>query len=215
MNGKDLSRQLGDLPVEMIAEAMAPANDTKRKNLTTRVLRMAACFAAVVGLLTAALGLYPSDDGIVTGPGLLAVTVYAADLSSSATLSADSVLPIDYQWSLGTNWLPGQSITLSVSDSDSSSENITFQIIVDGGGFYTGVGDAQYSHQYGDHILFTSAFYKAMEEQFTVSNNTTIYWNPTIGASEEDMFFAYGTTAFADIIIFDEEKIIGFTVLRF
>lgn len=212
MKGEFLSRQLSFLPEDMVEEAMAPGKEIRRKHTWHRVLRVAACLAVILGLLLGVPQLLPGTQDTFSSP--LSVTVYAADLSSAMTLSPDVVLPVDYQWHLGTNWLPGQPITLSVPESI-SSKNITFQVTVDGGGFYVGTGDKILCKEYKDHSLFTSPTYQAMAKQFTTPNNTTIFWNPTIGAAEGDAFFKDGTVAYADIIILEGEQIIGYAVLKF
>lgn len=212
-NNTFLSQQLSYLPDEMVEEAMAPGRNIYRKNTWHRILRAAACLAVILGLLLGVPQLLPGTQDTLASP--LTITVYAADLSSATTLSPDTVLPVAYQWHPGTNWLPGQPITLSASAPDRADENITFQVTVEGGGFYVGVGDKVFYKEYEDHILFTSPTYQPMATQFTVPNNTTIFWNPTIGAAEGDTFFKDGTVAYADIIIYGGEKIIGYTILRF
>ncbi|MGN0999995.1 MAG: hypothetical protein ACI4PO_10620 [Faecousia sp.] len=198
MTGEFVSRQLSFLPENLIEEAMKEAS--RRQKTLYRVLRAAACLAVVIGILA---GIGHWNSGVVTNPGILAVTVYAED-ASSTTLSPDTVLPYSYYWGM-TEWAPGLPITLSVSDADYISENITFQVTVDGGGFYVGVN--------GGTSIYPGAS-KPMPARFTIPNHTTIFWSAFSDASGNDDFIRSGQVAYADIIIYDDTEIIGYTVLR-
>lgn len=198
MKGEFLSRQLSFLPEDMIEEAMNA--EKKKTQPAVRWLRMAACLAVIAGLL---VGIGLRNNGIVTGPGILAVTVYAED-TSSTTLSPDTVLPSHYYWSFA-NWAPGLPITLSVSDSSFLSENISFQVTVDGGVCFLGVNGG---------TSITPGPSVQMPVQFTVPNQTTIFWSQFYDASGNDDFTLHGETAYIDIIIFDGSEIIGYTILR-
>ena len=85
MNGKDLSRQLSDLPEEMIAEAMGPAKRLHRQQTTHRLLRVAAIAAAVV-ILFWAVSLLPFGEDRLSP--YFAMYVYASE-SDLVELSTD------------------------------------------------------------------------------------------------------------------------------
>ena len=206
MNGTDLSRHLGHLPDEMLEEAMAPSNAFRKKHTTSRVLRVAA-IAAVLAILLTALSFWPArEEGYITGPGLLVVRAHAADMSSSTELAKDVVLPYNYYWSF-TNWAPGLPITLSVSDSKYDVDNIHFQITVDGGGCYVG--------KFGDTSIYPGLAAKPIGTEFTIPNNTTVFWDQFWGSAEGNVFWKEGTVAFLNIIILHGEEIIGYAILRF
>lgn len=204
MNGKLLSAQLSFLPEDMVAEAMETCTQLRLTHIGIRILRIAACLAVIIGLLLGVPLPNANKPGIITGQGLLSVTVYAADQSSSTTLSPDTVLPHSYDW-LFVNWAAGLPITLSVSDDTYTPEDITFQVSVDGGGFYIGKNGGTNIHPGVFHQL---------PAQFTVPNNTTIFWSQFYNANDVD-FLAGSITAYADIVIYNEEEIIGYAVIRF
>ena len=203
-NGEFLSRQLSFLPDEMVDEAM----EVKKKSRSGRfILRAAACLAVVVGLLVAVLS---GGSGIVTGPGILAVTVYAADETPFTISSPDTVLHKSIYWDSVVSYAPmfGCPITLSVPDEYACSDNLIFQITVDGGGMLLE------QKREGDSAL--SGAYRYMPAQFTVQNHTTIRWTAfhTLTASDE-YSMVNRNTAHVDVVIYDGAEIVGYTVLRF
>lgn len=205
MKGTDLSRQLGDLPEDMIAEAMAPAKILRRKNLTGRLLRITACLAVIIGLTVAIL--WPSgDNGIIAGPGILAVAVHAAEQAPFTVDSPETVVPFSHRWSWPISWTAGWPITLAVKDAYDSSDNISFHVTVDGGGYCVG-------YDGGDSLLH--GFYSQLPAQFTVPNHTTIFWDLTYDAASGERFVYEGTTVYTTIIVYDGSQIIGYSVLKF
>lgn len=201
MNGEKISRCLDALPDTMLDEAMKPY---KPRSLGWHIVRIAACLAIVIGLLLGIPKILSGNTNNSTKNSFLSLTVYAADLSESTTLEKGTILPANYYWYF-SNWAPGLPITLSVTDEHHSPEAITFQITVDGGGFYKGKD--------GDPSIYASVT-SPMPEQFTVPNNTTIFWSQFYGAETGNRFWAEGDVAYVDIILFENEKIIGYAILR-
>ena len=200
MNGQDFSKQLSYLPDDLVEEAM---NNGKIHSVW-QILRFAACIVLVIGLLVYGATNSHPDPSISPLPGFLTVRVYAADNSSSAVLSLDTVLPHSYYWGF-VNWTAGLPITLSVSEADFVSEQIQFKVTVDGGSCYIGENG-------GTSIYSGTA--SLLPAQFTVPNNTTIFWSQFIDANGKADFLASGTVAFIDIIICDGDDVIGYTLLR-
>lgn len=207
MNGQELSRQLNGLPEEMIAEAMAPVNDTSGKFSRSRVLRRLTAVAAAVAIFFTALVLWPTDDEFVTGPGLLTITAYAADGVPYTTSASNSIEPFLHYWSISpVNWSPGCPITLSVNEEAYQSEELSFQVSVQGGGLYTGASG-------GTSIYPT--YFKPMPKTFCVPNHTTIFWSTYFDASTGAYDMFCGDSSYIDIIIYDGAHIVGYAVLRF
>ena len=200
MNGQDFSKQLSFLPDDLVEEAMQKAITHPSQH----IFRAAACIALVIGLLVCGAAGRKPDPSISPLPGFLTVRVYAADNSSSAVLSLDTVLPHSYYWGF-VNWTAGLPITLSVSEADFVSEQIQFKVTVDGGSCYIGENG-------GTSIYSGTA--SLLPAQFTVPNNTTIFWSQFIDANGKADFLASGTVAFIDIIICDGDDVIGYTLLR-
>lgn len=206
MNGKDLSRHLSDLPEEMIAEAMAPAKNIKRKYFTTRVLHAAACVALVAGLLMAALIGWPAGNNVITAPGVLVVTAYAADQNNPNEL-------IEVPLEEGV-WIPGQAFIgstnsyvgvpthLSVNTEDYSSEDISY--IISGT-----VGSYADDTRKG----YTSDWFSTLE----IKNNNTFRYDLTYGvrAAKEDWNDQSFDRTFTKIVIYCQGHIIGYAVIQY
>ena len=200
MNGQDFSKQLSFLPDDLVEEAM----NNGKTHSARHILRFAACIVLIIGLLVYGAANNRPDPGISPQPGFLSVRVYAADNSSSTVLSPDTVLPYNYYWGF-VNWTAGLPITLSVTEKDLVSEQIHFKVTVDGGSCYIG--------ENGGTSIYSGAA-SLLPPQFTVPNNTTIFWSQFIDANGKMDFLATGTVAFIDIIICDGDDVIGYTLLR-
>lgn len=198
-----VSRALGNIPDDLLLEAM---KYEKKRQPAVKILRVAACLAVVIGLLTAAF--WPgAEEDIVTGPGILAVTVYAADTTPYTISSPDTVLHESLFWDVPLgHQISGCPITLSVPEEYDCSENITFQVTVDGGGMLTAVEEGPFTP--GD-------VYKYMPSQFSVPNHTTILWKAFhVNSSSEEYSMVNRDTAHVEIMIYDGENIVGYSVLR-
>ena len=196
-----LSKALGAVPDDMLQEAM----EVKKKRSTSwTILRAAACLAVVLGLLIAALG---GNSGVITGPGILVVTVYAAEETPFTISSPDTVLHNSIYWDSASSYSFGCPITLSVSDEYDYSEEITFQVAIDGGGMLA-------EEKRGDTFTPGTA-YRYMPPQFTVPNHTTIRWTDIHPYTESNEYSMVDrNTAHVEIVIYDGIEIIGYTVLR-
>lgn len=205
MKSKDEKRALFDavtgLEDDLITEAAAP----KIRAFPKRMLRIAACLAVIIGL-TAAI-LWPGGgNGITTGPGILAVAVHASEQKPFSVDSPETVVPYSHRWHWPVNWAGGWPITLSVKDAYDSSDNISFHVTVDGGGYYVGND--------GGPSLYPGLL-DILPAQFTVPNNTTIFWDMTYDAASGEYFLYEGTAVYTTIIVYDGSHIIGYTVLKF
>lgn len=194
-----LSNAMGNLPDDILQEAMEVKKHTGHKWL----LRAAACLVLVIGMLFATMR---GDNGIVTGNGLLTLTVYATDAEPFITSSVDTAVPFSHIWSNWVNWAPGWPITLSINSEDYQSDDIRFEVIVDGGVYYVGSD--------GGTSIYPG-YSKPMPAEFSVPNNTTIFWSMWYTAEQSEHIQYEGEEVFTKIIIYDGDRIIGYTVLRF
>lgn len=187
--------------------ALPPAQPLGR-----RVLRIAAIAAAMVILLTAGLWWPTGEESYVTGPGLLTVRAYALDDSAiteanSTVLEKGVELPRSYDWSIGINIVHGIPLHLSFPEDLYPDAEISFGIEVTGGEFET-------------------PRQKSLGQSFTTENNTMIVWNhlewflnehkkednATSDIFSDDGFD--GSQAFADIIIYADDHIVGYAVVE-
>ena len=198
-----VSKALGGLSDDLLLEAL---EFQKTRQPAWKILRAAACLAAVIGLLAAMF--WPgAEENIVIGPGILTVTVYAADATPYTISSPDTVLHKSIYSDGPASYAFGCPITLSVPEKYDCSENVTFQVAVDGGGMLTEV-------ETGETFTPGNA-YKYMPSQFSVPNHTTIRWTALhVNASAEEYSMANRDTAHVEITIYDGENIVGYSVLR-
>ncbi len=203
MNEYRLAEALGGVSDGLVQEAV----EVKKKNpWGRRLLRIAAAAAAVAILVTAAIGLWPREDGIITKPGLLTITAYAADGTPFAVSSPNTVVPFSHYWAGVVSWVPGCPITLSVSNEMYASDDITFDVSVDGGGYY--IGEKESTGQ-------MSGFYAVLPEKFDVPNNSTIYWSTTYDPEDPLGPMFTDEISYTKLIIFDGEYIVGYAIFCF
>lgn len=201
MDAYKLTKALEDIPDDLLQEA---AEVRKKRSPTGMLLRVAACFAVVIGLLIATLS---GVGNVITGPGILAVTVYAADETPFTISSPDTVIHNDIYWDAVVSSSMGCPITLSVSDEYGYSKEIVFQISIDGGGML--------AEEQGGDTFTPGMVYRYMPPQFTVPNHTDIYWTTTHPNTESNEYsMAYRNTSHIEIVIYDGQEIIGYTLLR-
>ncbi len=171
----------------------------KRSFSMWKPMAVAACLVVIVGFLALAFG---GGDGVVTSPGILTVMAYGAD-QTGTELALNAVTPYQYDNWLFVNWASGLPIVLSVSKDAYPSENITFQITVDGGNVFIGESGS---------TDITPGNAQKMDATFEIPNNTAIFWSQF---TEDDTLWQDEQVAFMDIVIMDGETIIGYNCLRF
>lgn len=198
MNGKAVSAALGGLPEDMVAEAMEPGR--VRRGFSW--LRLAACIALVAGLL---FGMNPGQPQIVTAPGILAVTVYAVDETGGyKEIQLQEGIDTGYRdyWPLRLGSVPGIPVRLAVESTDFLGEDVVFEVTVDKG-------------KYCDLI---EGKMTVLPSRFTMRNNNVCYWDWSYGLEQEEADIYYSEDydySFTDIVIYCEENIVGYAVLRF
>lgn len=201
MNGDKISRCLDALPDAMLEEAMKPYQPC---SLRRRIVRIAACLVIVIGLL---LGLKSHNIDQNKNTGILTVTVYAFDNNYTAEILQPGVsLPYSYTWNPAISAVPGLPLTLSVTSDNYVSDDISFHITVDSGSFLRWQGHSGWLDNYNGEA-------KQLPEEFTLSNNSTIYWRCWQWKDGHSIQFV-GDTAYVDIIIYEKEDIVGYAVLQ-
>lgn len=196
MNEYRLSKALGGVSDELLLEA----TEVKKKNTTgKRWLRIAAVAAAVL-VLFAVLSFWPArDDGYVTGPGMLAVRIYAAEDPAGKNfveleLTEGIQVPSENYCSASLSIMPGIPIHLSWENEAFAKENISF---------------ALYANQ-GEFVQIDQSFHLVIDNN--CENNCTVYWRETestIASKAEEHF------VFVQIVIYQEDHVIGYSVLYF
>ncbi len=230
MNGKDLSRQLSDLPEELIAEAMAPAKDIKRKHFAVRLLRVAAIAAALAILITA-VAFWPTEENYITGPGVLVVRAYGAEYEDDVPVEG-VVLEEGVEFTSTVIYNPTISyrqhfpFTFSVEDSLYSNMEITLEVNADAGIFYK-------NEPYDPDTLGLTRVEKYLAryygQHFFVNADKAIYWKPSGfdyaymqeaykpgESSFEDVYIPMNfekSPAFIDVVIRADDNIVGYCVI--
>lgn len=199
MNGEHISRALNHLPENMVMEAMAVS---KTPSKLLRFTRIAACLAVITSLLLWLPAILREDAPSKIGK--FSVTAYASDLSESTVLSKNTVLPHSYEWGL-CSWAPGLPILLQFEDDRFDTADISFRITVSGGGIYI---DAS-----GKNSI-TGGSYTTMPREFSVANNTYIFWSEFYNPYADEHLEAAGNICYIDILMLCKEDIVGYCVLR-
>ena len=202
MTGKDISKQLSYLPDDMIEEAMEMPKRQKTLRFTARVLRAAACLAVIIGLL---FGIFGRDSDPKTPKGgLLTISVGAVGndgtIITNFALDKNVELPDNFRWNPTYNYLPGIPLTFSVSGEEYNLNDIYFDITVTGGSFL------RETNQPG--------LYKQISLHSTLKNSSTVYWHSWYDSADGVIYFEEDC-AYADIIIFEKDTIIGYAVVGF
>lgn len=199
MNGEKISRCLDALPDEMLEEAMKPY---KPHSFWGRIARIAACLAIIVGLLVGIPQIPTDSTNIVTGTGILSVTVYAINAETEEIISEQLEAGIDvdnsHYWPLVMNRYPGLPVFLSVETDAFPSDKITYDISVD----------------YGEYIDWrnTDVQINYVGKNFSMPNNVGIYWQGLSGLTENGSAM---DIVYTKILIRCENHIVGYALLRF
>lgn len=203
MNGHDICAVLGNLPEDMVAEAM------KRPVRSIPWLRIAVCAAMVLGLL---ISMFPSDPEIVTAPGLLAVKVYAMEDEKITEYVLEEGVTHGRKegWSAAMSWKPGIPVMLSIDSPDYPSDQITYEIFATAGEYW--VKNEEWSIEdvlSPDGSLIPDQFF-VYTNTFTVPNNVEIYWS-----NSNNHYDPSYDNVYTKIIVKCGEHIAGYALLRF
>lgn len=189
-----LSKAMGDIPDDLLQEAMEVR---KRSSVGWMIFRAAACLAVVIGLIAASWGLRSNRDGIVTSPGILTVTAFAADQTPISITAPDAVR--HGQFAVVSPLLGNpfcNAFTLSVPNAVRDGTDIRFVLSFQGGVFRM-AGEV-------DQIV---------PEEVIVGNDATVYWTMEEAVTEPGTV-EHRAVAYVDVIIYDGDSIVGYAVLR-
>lgn len=219
MNGEELSIHLGDLPEDLVWEAMECGRHSKRNALPWR--RLIACTAALALLIGVLFWDTTASSNVVTAPGILTIRAYAADAVTSEPLKKGVKLPLSFNWNLATNRLPGLPLRLILSEDSYPYMDISFSVSASEGSFYINLPPASYDPtQFDPGKIFSNDGFQPLpnssddlqERQYptslSVPNGTQIYWQ---NITETDLFA--GEHAYVDIIIWADDHIVGYAVV--
>ena len=201
-NSKLLSEQLSFLPDNMVDEAMASAQKPHRKRAAIAIVRIAACFAVILGLVFGFPKFDPKSTSFVTGPGMLSVSVSATNAHSkqAQTQVLEEGITIPNNAILGsTNSYVGIPIHLSVSDEDHPVSQISYRLSAT-------AGVCADNERQG----YTSDWF----DTITCENDSTVRWS-LINDGNADWYDPQFDHCFLKIIIRCQEHIIGYSVIRF
>ena len=202
-------RAMGELPEDMIGEAADAYQAKRRRPIWVSVTSVAAAILIVVSML-----FWPANDGFVSLSNGIVVYAYAfsgggiTDDSTAIILKEGVQVKDDVQWSVAHNYyFCGLPVKLSVDEQYFQGMEITFDVSMSRTGFFERYG-------YGCEKLYPSDAYLGSE--FTVANDTIIYWSNEI-MDENNQFcdLAIESCFYTDITIKADDKIVGFTVLAF
>ena len=189
MKEKRLLKAMGKVDEKYIEEA-SPAQHAKRPGWLKRGA-IAACLC--VALLAGVLFKIPGPD-VTIAPGFLVVTAYAASSDEEITMQEGIELPTDYKWSLAMSSRPGLPLKLSTTEYD----DLSFEVSVDGGTL----------------LFWEGNKIKYLDSSFNTGNDTTVYWTNLSQTGENDFERYMGTTAYINIVIREEENIVGYAVVE-
>ena len=199
MKGQEFSQALGEIDSRYIEEGIRYSAPRRAGRLPRRWLRRGAAAACLCILLAAGLLLETPISGVVTAPGLLTVTAFAADTEEPVVIQEGIELPGDYRWSLAMSSRPGLPLELSAP----GYPDAEFEVSADGGALLLWEGN-QVTH---------------LQSPFCVEQDTTIYWTSMQPAADSqtggDGFTLYTEdNAYLDIVIWEEGNIVGYAVVE-
>ena len=194
MNTKKFSEAMGEIDDKYVEETIRYRATKKAKGLSSKWIKRGAIAACLcVALLAGVLFKIPGPD-VTIAPGFLVVTAYAASSDEEITMQEGIELPTDYKWSLAMSSRPGLPLKLSVTEYD----DLSFEVSVDGGTL----------------LLWEGNKITYLGSSFNTGNDTTVYWTNLSQTGENDFERYMGTTAYINIVIHEEENIVGYAVVE-
>ena len=194
MNTKKFSEAMGEIDDKYVEEAIRYRATKKAKGLSSKWIKRGAIAACLCVALVAGVLFKTSAPDVVIAPGFLTVTAYAASSDEEITMQEGIELPTDYKWSLAMSSRPGLSLKLSATEYD----DLSFEVSVDGGTL----------------LLWEGNKITYLGSSFNTGNDTTVYWTNLSQTGENDFERYMGTTAYINIVIHEEENIVGYAVVE-
>ena len=194
MNTKKFSEAMGEIDDKYVEEAIRYRATKKVKGLSSKWIKRGTIAACLCVALVAGVLFKTSAPDVVIASGFLAVTAYAASSDEEITMQEGIELPTDYKWSLAMSSRPGLPLKLSTTEYD----DLSFEVSVDGGTL----------------LFWESNKITYLGSSFNTGNDTTVYWTSLSQTGENDFERYMGTTAYINIVIHEEENIIGYAVVE-
>ena len=199
MRGQEFSRALGEIDGRYIEEGIRYSAPQRTGRLPRRWLRRCAAAACLCAILAVGLYFETPVTGVVSGPGLLTVTAFAADTEEPLVVQEGMDLPGDYRWSLAMSSRPGLPLELSVP----GYPDVLFEVSADGGAL----------------LLWESGRVTHVEPPFHAEDGTTIYWSSLMpatddGAGESGPVIYEGDRTYINIVLWEGEHIVGYAVVE-
>ena len=194
MNTKKFSEAMGEIDDKYVEEAIRYRATKKAKGLSSKWIKRGAIAACLCVALVAGVLFKTSAPDVVIAPGFLTVTAYAASSDEEITMQEGIALPTDYKWSLAMSSRPGLPLKLSATEYD----DLSFEVSVDGGTL----------------LLWEGNKITYLGSSFNTGNDTTVYWTNLSQTGENDFERYMGTTAYINIVIHEEENIVGYAVVE-
>jgi len=186
MNSKKFTEAMSEIDNKYVDEAIR----YKKKPKKTHWHKWGAVAACLCVVLVAGLLVKSLTSNETIAPGFLVITAYAASSDEEMIMQEGIELPLNYNWSMAMSSRPGLPLKLSADE----HPNITFEVSAEGGAL----------------LLWEDNKITAMKSPFEIGNDTTIYWTNIYPTFEEYM----ESTAYINIVIQEEENIVGYAVVK-
>lgn len=194
MNTKKFSEAMSEIDDKYINEAIRYSATKKAKRLSSKWIRRGVIAACLCVAMVAGVLFKTSAPNVVIAPGFLTVTAYAASSDEELIMQEGIELPTDYKWSLAMSSRPGFPLKLSATE----YHDLVFDVSVDGGTL----------------LLWEGNEITSLGSSFKAKNDTTIYWT-TLSPKGDSNFERYmGNKAYVNIVIREEENIVGYAVVE-
>ena len=133
------------------------------------------------------------SNDVLSAPGFLTVTAYAASSDKQMVMQEGQQLPVDYFWSPSMDGRPGFALKLF----DSQNHSATFEVSVDGGSLL---------------LWDASGMIEILESPADIENDgTTVYWS-NFGKTAEENFI--GDKAFITVLTRENDHVLGYAVIE-
>lgn len=214
MNVKKFSDVMGEIDIKYVDEAFNYKKKVKRAGwIKWGAMAAGLCLLAVIVIIASSLLRSQESDGdneqlfsaqdVIAEPGFLMLTVYAAspDENVTAELPADEEVimeegmevHLNYNWNLAMSSRPGIPLTLSAPEYPYS----IFEVSVDGG-----------------ELLLWETEIVHLGSSYSAENNTTVYWTSMTPTGDGDFELYRGSDIYINIVIREENNIVGYAVVE-
>lgn len=202
-----LSKAMGNIPDDMLMEAMEVKKRTDRK----WIIRVAACLAVVIGLFMGSWERGTQND-VYSMSGVLKVYAYDTNSGYDETEMVKHELLEGVDTSLAiyipsASILHGVALTFEVDPTLFENTELSYEVFVNGGDFRR-KNREEWTKENAEHY----EFYVGIDNRF--QNGETIYWMP--GNSDRELLKVIEDEGgiFADIIVRAGDHLVGYIVIE-